>query len=87
MATHTPSRHLVTLSNLPVGSPALIRGIDAAAPDHVARRLRHLGFRAGNHVQAVRVAPLGDPRIYRILGYDLCLRRQEADHVQVVVAS
>lgn len=72
-----------TLPTLPVGGLATILGITADAPTHVALRLRHLGFRAGNVVHAVRVAPLGDPTVYRILGYDMCLRRHEARHIEI----
>lgn len=71
------------LSDVAVGAFATISGIASAAPEHVALRLRHLGFRAGNRVQALRVAPLGDPTVYRILGYEMCLRNHEARHVEV----
>ncbi|WP_099020497.1 FeoA family protein [Mycolicibacterium palauense] len=81
----TPSAPLTRLSELAVGTPALIHGIAEAAPANVSMRLRHLGFRTGNAVQPLRVAPLGDPTVYRILGYDLCLRRHEACHIQVEV--
>jgi ferrous iron transport protein A len=73
------------LSELPVGAAAAITGIADAAPDHVAMRLRHLGFRAGNTVVTIRTAPLGDPTVYRILGYDMCLRMHEAHHIHVDV--
>ena len=73
------------LPDLPFGALALISGIADAAPEHVAMRLRHLGFRAGNQVEALRVAPLGDPTIYRVLGYEMCLRRHEARHIWVAV--
>lgn len=73
------------LPDVPVGTTALISGIADGAPEHVALRLRHLGFRAGNHVESLRVAPLGDPTIYRILGYEMCLRRHEARHIQISV--
>lgn len=74
---------LRTLPDLTVGRAATIHGIAEAAPDHVALRLRHLGFRAGNQVLAIRKAPLGDPTVYRILGYDMCLRHHEARHIQI----
>ena len=73
----------VILPELPVGSSALISGIGDGAPGHVALRLRHLGFRAGNEVMSIRVAPLGDPTVYRILGYEMCLRHHEARHIHV----
>lgn len=77
----------IHLPELALGTTGSITGIAAAAPPHVALRLRHLGFRAGNTVQAIRVAPLGDPSIYRVLGYEMCLRKHEARHIQVEVAS
>ncbi len=73
----------LTLPELAVGSSAVIQGIADTAPEQVALRLRHLGFRAGNAVQVVRVAPLGDPHIYRILGFEMCLRQHEARHIQI----
>lgn len=83
MDTPPPDGHQVTLPDVPIGARALIDDIDDTTPDHVAQRLRHLGFRAGNVVETVRVAPLGDPTVYRILGYEMCLRRQEAGHIRV----
>ncbi len=46
-------------------------------------RLRHLGFRPGTKVVKLRTAPLGDPAVYRLLGYDTCLRRHEAAYLEV----
>lgn len=79
------STRTTSLSDLPVGESADITGIAEAAPDHVAMRLRHLGFRAGNTVVSIRTAPLGDPTVYRILGYEMCLRSHEARHIHVQV--
>jgi ferrous iron transport protein A len=75
------------LPDLPVGMSATITAIADSTPQQVAMRLRHLGFRAGNLVQRIRVAPLGDPSVYRILGYEMCLRRHEAGHVHISVVS
>lgn len=75
------------LTDLAVGTVATIVGIADDAPASVALRLRHLGFREGNEVHAIRMAPLGDPTVYRILGYDMCLRRHEARHIQVEVTT
>ncbi len=77
----------VVLPDLAVGTLATIVGISEDAPQHVGLRLRHLGFRAGNEVHKIRVAPLGDPAAYRILGYEMCLRRHEARHIQVTVTA
>jgi len=78
-----PSPRPAILPELPVGSSALISGIGDGAPEQVALRLRHLGFRVGNEVTSIRVAPLGDPTVYRILGYEMCLRHHEARHIHV----
>lgn len=72
------------LSDLPVGATGSISSIESSAPEPVAMRLRHLGFRVGNDVTAVRTAPLGDPTLYHILGYDMCLRAHEACHIRIV---
>ncbi|BBY98475.1 FeoA family protein [Mycolicibacterium fallax] len=73
-----------SLTQLKTGSSALIVGLSEDAPVEVTTRLRHLGFRAGNVVEARRRAPLRDPVMYRLLGYDMCLRANEACHVSVV---
>ena len=75
------------LPDVPVGARSTIVAIADDAPSHVALRLRHLGFRAGNVVHTIRVAPLGDPTAYRVLGYEMCLRCHEARHIQVVVTT
>jgi ferrous iron transport protein A len=77
----TASPAVRTLAELPRGSRARITGI--AAPAATAGRLADLGFTAGTVVQVVRRAPLRDPMIYRVKGYEVCLRRAQAACVQV----
>lgn len=72
-----------TLVDLAPGAAAEILGLDPTAPGEVSMRLRHLGFRAGIEVTKLRTAPLGDPSVYRLLGYDTCLRRREASYIEV----
>jgi ferrous iron transport protein A len=50
----------------------------------VANRLGQLGFRANARVDVIRRAPLGDPTIYRVQDTELCLRRREAQLIEVV---
>lgn len=71
----------LSLAELPAGAEVEIVGLDQSAPGPVATRLRHLGFRQGIRVLKVRTAPLGDPAVYRLLGYDTCLRRHEAAYI------
>jgi len=72
-----------TLADLAPGAGAEIVAFDPAIPDDVANRLRHLGFRPGTRVTKLRTAPLGDPSVYRLLGYDTCLRRHEAAQIEI----
>ncbi|MGE2715131.1 FeoA family protein [Mycolicibacterium litorale] len=72
-----------TLADLPPGASAEIVSLNPSAPADVLHRLRHLGFRVGTRVSKLRTAPLGDPSEYRLLGYDMCLRRREASYIGV----
>jgi len=74
-----PSRQ--SLSDLTPGQGAVIVSIDDSGP--VGRRLLDLGLLPGTPVRALRHAPLGDPGVYELRGYRLCLRRTESDRVQV----
>jgi ferrous iron transport protein A len=47
------------------------------------RRLLEMGFCNGAQVQVIRRAPLGDPIEFRLRGYFLSLRDQEAGRVEV----
>ena len=46
-------------------------------------RLREMGLLPGTTITLMRVAPLGDPIEIKVRGYNLTLRKSEADHVQV----
>ena len=46
-------------------------------------RLREMGLLPGTSFTLVRRAPLGDPIEIKIRGYNLTLRKTEADHVMV----
>jgi ferrous iron transport protein A len=59
-------------------------GTVAQADPMVANRLGQLGFRAKARVDVIRRAPLGDPTIYRVQDTELCLRRREAQLIEVV---
>ncbi|MDP3972391.1 MAG: FeoA family protein [Candidatus Nanopelagicales bacterium] len=76
----------VPLSTLALGTEATISRVDGEARDPVARRLADLGFLAGTRVTALRRAPTGDPTIYELRNYQMCLRRREADRVLVRAA-
>lgn len=72
-----------SLADLRPGAEATVSSISDAAPAAMARRLEDLGLAPGATVRVVRRAPLGDPVVYRVAGYDLALRRSQAAHVVV----
>lgn len=48
------------------------------------KRIVEMGFIKGKTVEIILNAPLKDPIKYRLLGYEISLRRQEADMIEVV---
>lgn len=54
-------------------------------PD-VRRRLLEMGFCNGASVEVIRRAPFGDPIEFRLRGYHLSLRDDQARHVKIVIA-
>ena len=71
-----------TLDRVPRG--ASVRVVAILGGDAIARRLDDLGLRAGVEVEVLRRAPLGDPTVFELHGYQLCLRRSESGRVRVV---
>ncbi len=48
------------------------------------KRITEMGFIRGRNVEVIRNAPLLDPVEYRIMGYNVSLRRSEASLVEVI---
>lgn len=47
------------------------------------RHLLGMGFVRGSKIKIQKVAPLGDPIKFKIKGYDVCLRKEEAKNIIV----
>jgi ferrous iron transport protein A len=71
-----------SLAALGPGSVAVIVDIDRASPE--GQRLLDLGFVPNTRIEVLKRAPLGDPMVYDLRGYRLCLRRTDADRVRVM---
>ena len=82
--THDQPGSVVVLAQLPPGGRATVVGTTPQATSAVASRLNQLGFRPTAQVDVIRRAPLGDPTIYRVQDTELCLRRREAQLIEVV---
>jgi ferrous iron transport protein A len=70
-----------TLADLVPGQSGVLTHLDL--PDGDAQRLMELGFLPGSVIVAVRSAPGGDPRVYRVEGTEFALRRDTARHIHV----
>ncbi|ORB90465.1 FeoA family protein [Mycobacterium persicum] len=79
----TAPRSVIALTDLRPGERATILGTAPRAPSALARRLRQLGFRSASVVEVIRRAPLGDPTVYRVQDTELCLRRRDAQLIEV----
>ena len=64
------------LADLREGEAGVIERLDL--PEEVATRLMELGFLPGSSVTAARCAPGGDPRVFRVDGSEVALRRETA---------
>lgn len=75
----------IPLSQVPAGSEVKVHAFGINCPD--AQRLREMGLLPGTLIKVIRWAPLGDPLEIKLRGYHLSLRRQQADHIEVLPAT
>ena len=68
-----------TLAQLPEGEAGVLDRLEL--PDDIARRLMELGFLPGHTIVPARSAPGGEPRVYRVDGSEVALRRETASHL------
>ena len=70
-----------TLKNVSVGSTVTVKKLegDGAAK----RRIMDMGITKGTSVYVRKVAPLGDPIEVTVRGYELSLRKAEAEKIIV----
>ena len=76
-----PDRATPTLDTISKGGRVRVRAV--SGDDAIARRLGELGVRRGIEVEVLGRAPLGDPTVFELCGYQLCLRRTESARVEV----
>ena len=72
---------MTPLSSLKPGQSAAITRLPA--DEHLAMRLREMGLLRGTRITFIRSAPLGDPMEFRLRGFDLSIRREDAVRVLV----
>jgi ferrous iron transport protein A len=69
------------LTSVALGTTATVTEIKL--PPESRPRLMEMGLLVGTPVELVRFAPLGDPVEIRIRGYNLTLRKHEAERIFV----
>ncbi len=70
-----------TLRDVPVGST--VKVVRLTGDGAVKRRIMDMGLTRGTQVHVHKVAPLGDPIEVTVRGFELSLRKDEAENVLV----
>ena len=70
-----------TLKEVAVGQTVTVKKLSGAGP--VKRRIMDMGITKGVEVYVRKVAPLGDPVEVTVRGYELSLRRAEAEMIEL----
>ncbi len=70
-----------TLRDVPVGQSARVVKIHGEGA--VKRRIMDMGITKGIEIYVRKVAPLGDPIEVNVRGYELSLRKADAESVEV----
>ena len=71
----------MTLKEVAVGSTAKVKKITGAGP--LRRRIMDMGITRGAEIYVRKVEPLGDPVEITVRGYELSLRKADAEMIQV----
>ena len=70
-----------TLKDVKVGKIASVVRVHGEGP--VRRRIMDMGITKGVEIYVRKVAPLGDPMELNLRGYELTLRKADADMIEV----
>ena len=70
-----------TLNNLAVGESATIKKIGRVG--QTRRRIMDMGLTKGTQVYVRKVAPLGDPMELTVRGYELSVRKGDAELIEI----
>lgn len=72
---------MMSLKDVPVGQTVRVVKIDGDGA--VRRRLMDMGITKGTELYVRKVAPLGDPVELTVRGYELTVRKNDADIIKV----
>lgn len=69
------------LKDVPIGGKAKVIKIHGEGA--VKRRIMDMGITKGVEIQVRKVAPLGDPIEITVRGYELSLRKADAENIEI----
>lgn len=72
----------MTLKEVKVGQTVTVKKISGAGA--VKRRIMDMGVTKGTEIHVRKVAPLGDPIEVTVRGYELSLRKADAEIIEVL---
>lgn len=72
-----------SLAELKPGQIGVIVGWSDSLDSCSVRRFEDLGFCPGAEISVLRRAPLGDPFVYGVAGYEIAIRREHTRHLLV----
>ena len=70
-----------TLKEIPCGATVKVKKISGEGP--VKRRIMDMGITKGVDIYVRKVAPLGDPIEVTVRGYEVSLRKADAELIEV----
>ena len=70
-----------TLRDVKVGDSAVIEKLHGEGA--IKRRIMDMGLTKGTEVYVRKVAPLGDPMELTVRGYELSVRKGDAENIEV----
>ena len=70
-----------TLKEVPIGETAKV--VKLHGEGAIKRRIMDMGITRGTEIYIRKVAPLGDPIEVTVRGYELSLRKADADMIEI----
>lgn len=70
-----------TLKDTPIGKTAKVKKVNGEGA--LRRRIMDMGITKGVEIYVKKVAPLGDPLEITVRGYELSLRKSDAEMIDV----
>ncbi len=70
-----------TLKEVKIGESVTIKRLHGAGA--LKRRIMDMGLTKGTEVYVRKVAPLGDPMELTVRGYELSVRKSDAENIEV----